>query len=45
MVAAGTVDPGSLVTARLTLGEGADHLMRMDEFPGTGMAVITDLSR
>ena len=45
MVAAGTVNPGSLVTAHLTLSEGADHLMRMDEFPGTGMAVITDLSR
>ena len=45
MVAAGTVNPGSLVTTHLTLSEGADHLMRMDEFPGTGMAVITDLSR
>jgi DNA-directed RNA polymerase II subunit RPB1 len=43
--AAGTVDPGTLVTTHLTLSEGADHLMRMDEFPGTGMAVITDLSR
>lgn len=44
MVAAGRVDPGALVTARLTLTEGAEHLMRMSEFPGTGMAVITDLA-
>lgn len=43
MVAAGTVDPGSLVTSHLTLSQGAEHLMRMDTFPGTGMAVITDL--
>ena len=45
MVASGRVDPGALVTARLTLTEGAAHLQRMGEFPGAGMAVITDLQR
>jgi alcohol dehydrogenase len=45
MVAAGRVDPGALVTTRLTLSEGAAHLMRMAEFPGSGMAVVTDLGR
>lgn len=43
MVASGRVEPGALVTAHLSLSAGAEHLMRMAEFPGTGMAVITAL--
>jgi len=45
LVAAGRVAPGALVTSQLTLSEGAHHLSRMGDFPGSGMAVITDLSR
>ena len=45
LVAAGRVVPGALVTSQLTLSEGAHHLSRMGDFPGSGMAVITDLSR
>jgi len=44
-VAAGRVAPSALVTSQLTLSEGAHHLSRMGDFPGSGMAVITDLSR
>ena len=45
LVAAGRVVPGAWVTSQLTLSEGAHHLSRMGDFPGSGMAVITDLSR
>jgi alcohol dehydrogenase len=45
LVAAGRVAPSALVTSQLTLSEGAHHLSRMGDFPGSGMAVITDLSR
>lgn len=44
MVASGKLDPGRLVTSRLSLTEGMHHLSRMHEFPGAGMAVVTDLS-
>jgi hypothetical protein len=45
LVAAGRVAPGALVTSHLTLTAGAEHLSRMGDFPGSGMAVITDLAR
>jgi alcohol dehydrogenase len=45
MVASGKLQPGRLVTSTLTLTEGVDHLSRMHEFPGAGMAVVTDMSR
>jgi alcohol dehydrogenase len=44
MVADGVLQPDLLVTKTLTLSEGVDHLMRMNEFPGTGFAVIDDFS-
>lgn len=44
MIADGILRPDLLVTKRLTLTEGVDHLIRMDEFPGTGFAVIDDFS-
>jgi alcohol dehydrogenase len=44
MIADGTLTPDQLVTSMLTLSEGVDHLMRMNEFPGTGFAVVTDMS-
>ena len=43
MIANGVLEPDRLVTQTLTLSEGVDHLMRMDEFPGTGFAVVTDM--
>lgn len=45
MVADGRLEPDRLVTSRLTLSEGVEHLMRMNEFPGTGFAVVNDFSR
>ena len=42
MIAKGTLDPGSLVTTTLDLQAGSEHLMSMDQYPGTGFAVITD---
>ena len=45
MVAAGTLQPGRLVTSTLTLTEGVHHLEQMHEFPGAGMAVVTDMAR
>jgi len=44
MVADGRVDPSRLVTRRLTLSDGLDHLSRMADFPGSGIAVVTDLA-
>lgn len=40
MVASGVVDPGRLVTRRVTLEEGADILMGMDEYAVLGVNVI-----
>jgi alcohol dehydrogenase len=40
MVEAGLLEPQRLVSSRLTLEEGIEHLTRMDSFPGTGIAVI-----
>ena len=40
----GTLNPDALVTKRLTLSEGVEHLMHMEEFPGTGFAVIDDFT-
>lgn len=40
MVEAGLLAPQRLVSSRLTLVEGIEHLTRMDAFPGTGIAVI-----
>lgn len=45
MVAKGTLRPGRLVTSTLTLTEGMHHLALMHDYPGSGMAVVTDLSR
>ncbi|NHZ70414.1 MAG: alcohol dehydrogenase catalytic domain-containing protein [Proteobacteria bacterium] len=42
MIAGGQLDPDTLVTHTFDLGAGIDHLTRMDTFPGTGFAVITD---
>ncbi|MEN8239231.1 MAG: zinc-dependent alcohol dehydrogenase family protein [Actinomycetota bacterium] len=44
MISDGTLDPAALVTRRLDLAAGIDHLTAMDRFPGTGFAVITDFS-
>lgn len=44
MVADGTLHPETLVTKRMSLTEGADHLVRMNDFPGTGFAVINDFT-
>jgi alcohol dehydrogenase len=44
MVASGKLDPARLVTSRLSLSAGMDHLSRMHEFPGAGMAVVTDMA-
>lgn len=43
MVADGRLRPQDLVTDRMTLSAGMAHLGRMAEYPGYGMAVITDL--
>lgn len=43
-VAAGRLAPQRLVSRRLSLSAGADLLARMDQFPGSGIAVITDFS-
>jgi alcohol dehydrogenase len=43
MVASGRLDPRRLVTSRLSLTDGMHHLERMHEFPGAGMAVVTDM--
>jgi alcohol dehydrogenase len=42
MIADGSLDPGILVTTTLDLQSGIDHLTSMQDFPGTGFAVITD---
>lgn len=44
MVEAGSLAPDVLVTQRLTLSEGVEHLTLMHEFPGTGFAVIDDFT-
>lgn len=41
MIKSGFVAPRSLIGSELSLEEGADLLTRMDQFPGTGVAVIT----
>jgi alcohol dehydrogenase len=41
MIKSGVVAPKSLIGSELSLEEGAELLTRMDEFPGTGVAVIT----
>jgi len=43
-VAAGRLAPQRLVRRRISLSAGAGLLARMDEFPGSGIAVITDFS-
>ena len=40
MIRSGVVAAKSLIGAELTLEEGAELLTRMDQFPGTGVAVI-----
>ncbi|MDA2979211.1 MAG: zinc-dependent alcohol dehydrogenase family protein [Actinomycetota bacterium] len=45
MVADGVLEPDRLVTSHLTLTEGVERLMRMNEFQGTGFAVVNDFSR
>ena len=44
MIAEGVLDPASLVTRTFDLSAGVNHLMSLDQFPGTGFAVITDFS-
>ena len=41
MIRSGVVAPKLLIGSELNLQEGADLLTRMDQFPGTGVAVIT----
>ena len=41
MIRSGVVAPKSLIDRELSLEEGAELLTRMDQFPGTGVAVIT----
>ncbi len=41
LIKTGVVRPRSLIGSELTLEEGAELLTRMDQFPGTGVAVIT----
>ncbi|MFQ5516766.1 MAG: zinc-dependent alcohol dehydrogenase family protein [Acidimicrobiia bacterium] len=40
MIGGGTLDPARLVDSKVTLTEGAEHLMRMGDFPGVGTTVI-----
>ncbi len=42
MVASGKLAPQQLVSRQISLGEGAELLARMDTFPGSGIAVISD---
>jgi alcohol dehydrogenase len=44
MVADGSLHPETLVTKRMSLTEGVEHLVHMDAFPGTGFAVINDFT-
>ena len=44
MVANGQLRPHELVTERMTLSAGLAHLGSMADYPGHGMAVITDLT-
>ena len=41
MIRSGVVAPKTVIDRELSLEEGADLLTRMDQFPGTGVAVIT----
>ncbi len=41
MIRSGVVTPKTLIDREMSLVEGADLLTRMDQFPGTGVAVIT----
>jgi len=41
MVAAGKLHPERLITGRLSLADGIEFLQKMDQFPGTGIKVIT----
>ena len=41
MIRSGVVAPKLLIGSELNLEEGADLLTRMDQFPGTGVAVVT----
>ncbi len=45
MVRSGELQPDALVTRTVSLGEGAEHLMAMADFPGNGFVVIDDFSR
>ncbi|KAA3637419.1 MAG: alcohol dehydrogenase, partial [Armatimonadetes bacterium] len=44
MISDGRLEPDRLVTSHLSLSEGVVHLMAMDHFPGTGVAVVNDFS-
>jgi alcohol dehydrogenase len=44
MVAAGRLQPEKLITRQLSLTEGAEHLMAMGDFPGTGFCIIDDFT-
>jgi alcohol dehydrogenase len=44
LVAAGRLDPGRLVTHRLTLSAGAQFLTRMGDSGSAGVAVVTDFA-
>ena len=40
MIAAGTINPGLLISEKVTLTEAALMLPQMNQFPGTGVTVI-----
>ncbi len=41
MIAAGKLPPARLITGHLSLADGIEFLQKMDQFPGTGIKVIT----
>ncbi|MGI9667684.1 MAG: zinc-dependent alcohol dehydrogenase family protein [Acidimicrobiia bacterium] len=44
MVGSGALNPQALVTERIALSQGAEHLTRMADFPGSGFVVIDDFT-
>jgi len=44
MIQAGRLDPAALIGRHVTLAEGADRLMAMDDTPEPGIAVITSFA-
>lgn len=44
LIGSGRVTPGALVTEKLNLEDGVQHLMSMDTYPGNGFVVINRFS-